>query len=458
MFKKLRHRLTVICTAITGAILIGMALACLYVTEQELARRGQALFQSDLNSILFHIRSQNVIDHTWLSQTETSGGLMLYLEDSGKPLLFAGANTGMQVVLEFANSAGTEQGYFQIDPLQNRLRNELLLRIKTLAFDQYGLNISKPPDSTLRASSQTFLLQNGEETYYAAAASIPVPGGWVGLAIAKSQQPERLQVIRLRWMFGGLVAGAIALLGLFAWFFTARAVRPIEENRRRQMQFVSAASHELRSPLAVIQTSVSAMRGAEAQQAARFENAALAECTRMSRLIEDMLTLAGADSGSWPLRKEETDLETLLLTAMEHFEPIAAKKGITISAGLPDEPLPKCFCDPQRIGQVLAVLLDNAVSYTPDGGRICLAGSAARRSVRLSVSDNGPGVPDTQKTHIFERFYRAEESHSSKEHYGLGLCIAQEIAVLHKGRLTVSDAEGGGAAFTLVLPISRPGT
>ena len=94
----------------------------------------------------------------------------------------------------------------------------------------------------------------------------------------------------------------------------------------------------------------------------------------MSRLVDDMLMLASADNSSWSVQKEETDLETLLLDAAEWFEPAAAEKQIRISVSLPEETLPRCRCDQQRIRQVLSILVDNAVSYAGEGGRVVLTG------------------------------------------------------------------------------------
>lgn len=428
MFKQLQLRLTFVCTAITGVILIAMACGSLAIAEQHLAQRGQISFKSDVNAILYHIGSQNVLDHAWLAQTETSSRLMIDVRDNGKPLLY--------------------NGTWDVEN-----RQTMAQKARETALQQYGLNVSVAPDTRVQTQTAIFTLTDitGNE-YYSAAAVVPVAKGWVGLTVVKSKHDEQVQVENLRWMFGGLVFLAVVLLTVFAWFFTAWAVKPVEESRRKQIEFVSAASHELRSPLAVIQTSISAMQQATPERAQHFASAITEECVRMSRLIGDMLTLASADNSTWSLHKEQVDLETLLLTASEHFEQIAAKKAIALSVVLPDDPLPKCRCDRQRMGQVLAVLMDNAVSYTPKGGRIELSAELYHRGIQLKVADNGVGIPDEHKAHIFDRFYRADASRSKKEHYGLGLCVAKEIVNLHHGMLTIADTPGGGATFILTLP------
>ncbi|MDE6674709.1 MAG: ATP-binding protein, partial [Acetatifactor sp.] len=110
--------------------------------------------------------------------------------------------------------------------------------------------------------------------------------------------------------------------------------------------------------------------------------------------------------------------------------------------------------DRHRLEQLLTILLQNALNYTPEGGTVTLSARLApdkSRTIQVLVSDNGPGVPDAEKAHIFQRFYRVEQSHTDRSHFGLGLCIAQEIALAHRGTLTVSDTEGGGATFCLAL-------
>lgn len=137
-----------------------------------------------------------------------------------------------------------------------------------------------------------------------------------------------------------------------------------------------------------------------------------------------------------------------------HHSPLAKEKGLALSLTLPERDVPVMQLDKDRITQVLSILLDNALAYTPAPGDIRLELGLGRDSARITVSDTGPGVPDSEKTRIFERFHRGEEARSHRSHFGLGLCIAAEIVKLHKGKLWVEDAKGGGAAFILELPIS----
>lgn len=145
------------------------------------------------------------------------------------------------------------------------------------------------------------------------------------------------------------------------------------------------------------------------------------------------------------------EADTLLLETYEAFEPLAAKKQIRLNVQLPEELLPPCVCDPERIRQVLAILLHNAISYTPEHGTIHLALSFEKQRFCFQVSDNGIGIPDGEKSRIFERFYRADQSRSQKDHFGLGLSIAQEIVSAHQGQIMVKDTPGGGSTFLVFL-------
>lgn len=196
----------------------------------------------------------------------------------------------------------------------------------------------------------------------------------------------------------------------------------------------------------------------------------------MSRLVGDMLQLASADNHNWSIHPSKTELDTLLLQTWENFESLSFARGLRWEIELPEEPVPAVVCDAERIRQLLSILIDNAFSYTPKGGRVCLSlritapqsadtprrpgrrsltsswlPAHSRTSVCISVSDNGPGIPDSQKQAVFERFHRLDRARRDKSHFGLGLCIAQEIVRLHHGRLILTDTPGGGATFTVIF-------
>lgn len=427
LFRRLRLRLTVVCTAVTGLILLAMACAALAVGRAQLTARAEAAFESEVNAICYHLRGQTVVDHTWIAQTE-AGGLTLYLELSGAPVLYPPGQT---------------------DPE----RAALVALAREKALEAFAFDLSVPPDGAFQQERQMFQFQDGAgQRFRAAAVRIPQEQGWIGLLVLRSMAGEEREVLIQCAAVFSFAALALVMLAVFAWLFTRRAMRPLEESRRRQTEFIAAASHELRSPLAVIHASLSAAGDAPDEKRRHFLSLADGECMRMSRLVGDMLSLANADSGSWSICREETEPETLLLDSAEHFEGRAGEKGIRLLAELPEEPLPRCQWDRQRISQLLSILLDNAVSYTPPGGVIRLSARQEGNWIRLRVADTGPGIPDEEKARVFTRFYRADQARTGREHYGLGLCIALEIVQLHGGKIMVEDGETGGAVFSVWLP------
>ncbi len=416
------------CILVTGAILLVTAAAFLLFSQKQLSESAETTFNSAVNAILYHIRSQPVLDHAWLSQTETGGGLILHVELDGRPLLFPGA-------------------------VDTSIRTPLVDEAKTAALTDQGLDLAAPPLSNIQTQEVRYVFTGADGDHYrAAAAVIPLRTGWAGVVVVRPMAPENAQMVRQLVFFGGLTLAALGLLALFAWHFTRRSLRPIEESQRRQAEFVAAASHELRSPLAVIHASLTALKTAPPEQASHFADLADGECMRMSRLVGDLLALAHADSGTWSVLCTEAELETLVLTVCEGFEARAAERGVHLDICLPEQPLPRCRCDRERVAQVLTILIDNGLSYTPSGGRVTVSAGKDPAGFRLAVSDTGPGIPDSEKARVFERFYRSDPSRTGREHYGLGLCVAKEIASLHGGSLTLTDTPGGGATFTLILP------
>ena len=172
----------------------------------------------------------------------------------------------------------------------------------------------------------------------------------------------------------------------------------------------------------------------------------------MARLIDDLLILAGSDAKTWSIRTETVDLDTLLLETAELFYPLAQQKGMALCLRVPDETLPLIHGDEQRLKQILTILLDNAFSYTPANGTVTLKAETEGKLVEISVSDTGPGIPSKHLTHIFDRFYRGDASRKDKNHFGLGLSIAWELAALHQGKLYVKQTDSTGTTFTLRLP------
>ena len=260
----------------------------------------------------------------------------------------------------------------------------------------------------------------------------------------------RLVLVLLPLALGGL--GAALLGGLF---MSGRAMRPTRESFERQRTFVADASHELKTPLTLIRADAEVVlyRGNLNEADRKLVEHALGETERMSALLSDLLLVARLDAGKLEMSEKPFDLATVLSEEVERFEARADGEGVRLDLRVADE-LPTQG-DPKRTGQILAVLLDNAVRYTPSGGRVVVGGRSRDGWVEASVEDSGPGIAPEQLPRVFDRFYRAEASRTRGEAgagTGLGLAIARAIARAQGGDLTAANAKGGGAVFTLRLP------
>ncbi|WP_322173590.1 sensor histidine kinase [Acutalibacter caecimuris] len=426
MFQGLRRQMTRFCILATVSIALAITLLCLMVSENAIRQAQYQAFLNDVNGVISYLEGRTVISGQWLAQTEGAQQLLLAIYDNAEPLAYNGLKTP---------------------------RESLERQAQAIAAENCGLNVLEPSRNSVLTQTVRFNFRDEDGMkYYGAAVVFPRPYGSLGALILCPLEQQEKQIFHQRAMFAVIVfTGAIAL-AIFAWFFTGKMLIPLEESQRKQAQFVASASHELRSPLTVMLSNLSALEKAGPDEQARFRENIRAEGHRMSRLIDDMLALANADSHSWSLQRTPVALDTLTLDIYERFCGPAREKGIQFSAALPEEDIPLFPCDPDRITQALAVLLDNALSYTPTGGSVGLRlARQANGRYCFSVADTGPGIPDREKENIFLRFYRCDASRQDREHFGLGLCVAREIAGLHRGRLWVEDAPGGGAVFHLLL-------
>lgn len=239
-------------------------------------------------------------------------------------------------------------------------------------------------------------------------------------------------------------------------FLIQKAIIPVEASMKSQKDFIAAASHELKAPLAVIQANAESLEQSEGDPSRLHKHTViLEECSHMSHLIQSLLSLASSDAGNWKMNIQDTDMDTLFIETWENWLSPCRQKGITLNIKLKEECDPKVPCDKERISQVLGILLDNAISYTSPGTSIELEAMDRSRQFEFSVIDHGSGIPDEEKVRVFERFYRGDPSRSDKNHYGLGLSIAKEIIRLHNGNIKIMDTPGGGCTFKVSLPIEH---
>ncbi len=282
--------------------------------------------------------------------------------------------------------------------------------------------------------------------------------------LTRSDGPAALQLVRelsdqdqvLNQLFVGLITlgtFSMALVGATSWWLAGRALRPAQEAWERQQRFIASASHELRAPLTLIRASAEvALRDLppdESDQRALLHDV-LAESDHMRRLVDDLLTLTRLDSGQLALTKETIDLTALLASIQRQAARLGEQRGVAVEladvGGLVQ-------ADTERLQQVMLIALDNALRYTPAGGRITLAATPMERTVQIRVADTGCGIAPEHLPHIFERFYRADPARGRENgNAGLGLSIAKGLVEAMGGRIAVESTVGVGTTVVISLP------
>lgn len=345
MFHKLQKRLTLLYTITTGGILTAVLLVCFFYMKSSLEAKNEALFTSLFLGISGIFQTESVLSDTWLANAETANDLIIHIEDNGTPLFFPGS----------------------WEPRTQR--EELVKRAQNLAQGSGKKLVSGSPTS----QQSPILYFNGDhgDSYTAMVLTLSVDSKTRSLLVIQDITASARQAVFQGVFF--LVVGSAGIILLFfaSWYAVGKTLVPLKENQKQQAEFIAAASHELRSPLAVIQASASALRTDPLSAPAMTLNIEK-ECVRMGALIKDLLVLAAADSKSWTLSLKPWDGDTLLLDVYETFEPLCRQKEIPLHLSIPQEELPKALCDKNRVIQILTILMDNAISYTPAGKSIDL--------------------------------------------------------------------------------------
>ncbi len=244
---------------------------------------------------------------------------------------------------------------------------------------------------------------------------------------------------------------SVILLGLASWWLSGRSLGPAGKAWDQQQAFISNASHELRTPLTLIQaTTEVALRGQPNPQQKDYLNNILDEIHYMNHMVDDLLLLARHDARRLKLSREAVSLPNLFSETRRQVGDLAAERGVALSLG---EAGGAVWADTARLRQVLLILLDNAIRYTPRGGTICLEALRHGRLNEITVSDDGAGIPAEYLPHVFERFYQApgpgrEETRSN----GLGLSIAKALVEAMNGKISIESQPGEGTQVTIQLP------
>ena len=470
--RKLGKHLTLINVAVSGAILLIIAFAALGVTEDIIAKQ----YKNDLNVFTrwFLQTSHEAINSEADVQFRLPAEYTIFAVDDSRQvrmmggLAFTEAETEEFLERFFAAFSERLQTLFDKgqNPFMKTMSAENLTSIRLPGFQKnergvgsergIGFFIGPEERIAIRISytmEDSLLLEWKKVPLRLSVTLIQSEKTPTLLMILQNRTDELAVGLRLRKLFVAIIAGGMLFIVIASMYISARAIRPIELSIKQQQAFVAAASHELRTPVAALLANAEVLRDAPLGEYAPYLESVRSVGGRLSTLISDMVDLARADVGELSMQKTPVDAGEAAEKAVLWMRPLAEQKGIELSVSAASLFV---LADPDRLRQALLALLDNAIRYTERGCQVDVLVMKKNQCVEILVSDNGAGIPDEHKGHIFERFYRLDEARSRESGgAGLGLCIVKQLVEQMEGGVTLSDRAGGGACFQILFKLYK---
>lgn len=268
--------------------------------------------------------------------------------------------------------------------------------------------------------------------------------------------PDFVDEVKKRIVVSLVVINGVILFvsGGLGYFLAGKTLEPIAEMVEEQNRFISDASHELRTPLTSLRTAIEVgMRDKtmDLDAAKKLINENLAEINKLQSLSEGLLQLTQYRSNQNGLKMEKVSIKKVADETVRKMEPIARDKNVSVANSVKDF---KVFGNQYSLNDLLVILVDNAIKYSKSKGKVEITAKKNKKTVTLSVADNGIGINEKDLPHIFDRFYRAEAARSRKGAggYGLGLSIAKKIVDAHKGTIALESKPGKGTTVKISLP------
>lgn len=286
---------------------------------------------------------------------------------------------------------------------------------------------------------------------------VDTPRGWQMHGPVHEFFVEDLNLARHRVLLMLLYANGVifVLSAILGNYLAGKALQPIESAMDEQKRFIADASHELKTPLTALMTSIEValrdkklnLRGAKSTLKESLDDI---EC--LKDLTSDLLTLTRYQQNGKKIPISKFKLPEALQSAVKQVSPVAKKKGVELKTQFNNLEIK---ANEESIEKLAVILLDNAIKYTPKGGKVTVATKKLRRFLALAVNDTGVGIPKRDLPHIFERFYRVDQSRTESrvEGFGLGLSVAKKIVDLHNGKISVKSKLGRGSTFIVRLPL-----
>lgn len=290
-----------------------------------------------------------------------------------------------------------------------------------------------------------------------------LPSGTAVIAVAAADRVElEDRYASLIAAFGAAAIAGLALAGAGGWLLVRKSTEPAEATMERMRQFMADAAHELRTPVTALRSRADVALQRERAHAELVDTIRIvgAEAARLGRIVDDLMTLARADAGERQVQMRRLSLDDVAFHATDAVRAMADARGVKLDVAEFDEAW--VSGDEGLLHQLLLILLDNAVKFTPSGGTVTVRVGTTGGQATVAVSDTGRGITAEDLPHIFDRFFRGDAARTRVEGRsgaGLGLSIAKWIAELHGATIAVRSSPDHGAEFRVTFPaptVSRP--
>jgi len=407
VIKKLRRRFIIINMTLVSLVLIGIVIANTISISNQVASNSYANLNEDMRRIDVNIRDGN--EPPKEDGTKVFPQQIIWLRIENENIIVVNEDTAPSYTDEYIEEI--------VKRALDTNKSRGLLKDYSLRFD-----ISKTP--------------NGDAVI-----------GFIDVSYEQAFVYEQIK----NYLFIGL--GSLGIFFIISFFLSKIVIKPVDRAFKQQQQFISDASHELKTPITVILANTSiVLNKKDSGSTNKWIGYIDKEANRMKKLVEDLLFLARLDESENEILKSKFNLSDALYECALPFEPVAFENGISLQNDIASNILIKSNID--QIKRLIMILLDNACKYSPKGKAISISLESSNSKAILSVHNEGEAIPQEDISKIFDRFYRVDKARERNSNsYGLGLPMAKKIAEFHNGNINVESNEDDGTTFTVVLPI-----
>jgi heavy metal sensor kinase len=484
MLDSVRVRLTLWYTAVLALVLIVLSLITYFIFWRSTLQRTD-LNLSELGEAFLTTFDAELKDQTGPDSLNLAGQVAIR-EHRFRDHVFAIFDTAGNIVVSSQDVPPVPQGAgsFSGGPLSSHSFRRFL-------------------DASFRSERLFGKVRGGEDGYRAFARHFPSSGKTYILVILQSLHPQQEMLEEITATFAWVIPIAILLASVGGYFLARKSLAPVvamssqagrigaanlherlavqndkdelghlaqsfnslldrlSQSFERQRRFMADASHELRTPVAILrgEAEVALSQQTRSQEEYRESLGVLHhEAERLTHIVEDLFTLSRADAGQYPLQQRDFYLDELVSECVHSARTLAFARKITLNFEEASES--PIRADESLLRRMILNLLDNAIKYTPEGGRVTVASRRVGEEYVLSITDTGGGIPADLQPRIFERFFRVDKARTRLENdgggAGLGLSISRWIAEAHQGRLELTRSDSIGSTFTAYFPAGLP--